>query len=80
MWNVRFFEFLSATLGIYVCSDDYTSRGVRMDVARIMTKTRCALEINEVLNILINNKLFIIKLMEEAPGSRGKFDSEKLEG
>lgn len=51
-----------------------------MDVARIMTKTRCALEINEVLNILINNKLFIIKLMEEARGSRGKFDSEKLEG
>lgn len=48
---MRIFELLSATLGIYICSDDNTSRGIRMDVARFIIRTSCALVINEVMNI-----------------------------
>lgn len=78
VWNMRFFEFLSATLGIYVCSDYNISREVRMDVARIMIRTRCASVINEVLNILTNDKMFRIRMMEEAQGSVDIFSLRNL--
>ncbi|KAI5404074.1 hypothetical protein KIW84_051278 [Lathyrus oleraceus] len=65
-------KFAKAYVGVvenlgqsYIINDN-TRRGIRMDVARYMIRTRCASVINEVLNIFTNAKMFIIKLMEEA--------------
>lgn len=35
-----------------------------MDVARFIIRASCALVINEVMNILINDKMFRVKLIE----------------
>lgn len=58
-------------LGIYICNDDNTSKGNKMDVARLMIRARCATVINEVINIKVNENMFRIKMMEEAHGLVG---------
>lgn len=58
-------------LGIYIFSDDNTSKGNKMDVARLMIRARCAMVINEVINIKVNENMFRIKMIEEAQGLVG---------
>lgn len=65
IWNPRFFEFVTATLGHYICGDDNTSRRSKMDVARLMIQTRCVVLINEVINVEVDGVLFRIKMIEE---------------
>lgn len=49
-----------------LCSDDVTSSGSNMDVARLLVSTKCANSINEVLYVNISGVRFRSKLMEDS--------------
>lgn len=65
-WGTRFFEFLSALMGVFMHSDDITLAKIRMDAARIKIITRCSTFINEAFSVSINDVPFKINVVEEA--------------
>lgn len=64
-WNYSFFEMLANMVGKFICADENTSKGVCMNVARFMVKTKCALVLNETFNVLVNDVTFRIKMTED---------------
>lgn len=45
-WSPRFLEFLTKTVGTYMCNNDITTNQSKMDVVRFMVRTKCAMVIN----------------------------------
>ncbi|CAI8595929.1 unnamed protein product [Vicia faba] len=67
-WNPKVFDFMTKPLGHYVCSDEETSKHKNLDVARILIRIKYCLVLNETYNISINEKVFIIKFVEDVRG------------
>lgn len=65
-WGTRFFEFISASMGVFMQSGDITLAKISMDVARIKIRTRCSTLINKVFSITINDVPFRINVVEES--------------
>lgn len=62
MWNPTFFEALVVPIGEYLCADDNTRVCVKMEVARILVKTRYSKVIYEDIEAHINDVLFNVSL------------------
>lgn len=50
---------------MYVCSDDETREQVKMDVARILVRTKYSMVLNETFNMEINDNIYRIKMVED---------------
>lgn len=46
-WSLEFFEFIISRTVKYICSDDETLKQTRMDVARILVRTKFSTILNE---------------------------------
>ncbi|KAK7255420.1 hypothetical protein RIF29_28829 [Crotalaria pallida] len=64
-WNDIFFSTLVSSFEIFVKADKVTKDRTRLDVARILVKTSSQEFINKVQRIMINDKIFGIRMMEE---------------
>lgn len=61
--ELKFFEFITKPIGIYMCSDDDTREQTTMDVARILLRTKFSLVLNEAFNVNINGNMFNFKVV-----------------
>lgn len=59
------FDFITKTVGPYICVDDCMSAQTKFDVARILVRIGCSLAINEIFSIKIEVVIFRIKVVEE---------------
>lgn len=50
-------------MGTYICVDDGTTNQTKMDVARILVRTRYVMILNEINNIRIDRVLFSLKVV-----------------
>lgn len=64
-WNVEFFTKLSEYVGVYLNSDDNTENKRSLDVARLLVRTQATENVNRVVQVLINNIKFNIKVVED---------------
>lgn len=69
-WNPKFFEFISKLVGKLICFIGVTNSGAKIDVTRLLVRTRCAKSIDEVLVVNINGVKFKLKLVEDTLGRR----------
>lgn len=65
-WNSDFFVLLANFVGTFICLDESTSSGVRLDVARIWIRVALSSKLVESLTIRIDGKIFSLLLKEEA--------------
>lgn len=65
VWHIKFFEFISSSCGRMLKIDPCTTNLERLDCARILVSTECLDTINAVENILIDDKHYSIKIVEE---------------
>ncbi|KAK7255912.1 hypothetical protein RIF29_29340 [Crotalaria pallida] len=65
-WNESFFKVLTSKFGSFLKTDNETRDRSRIDIARIQIKTSAQGFINTVLRIMINGKIFGIRIMEES--------------
>lgn len=63
-----FFKVLAALVGVYICSDEDTLNQTKMDVARIMVRTKQSNVLTIIVNIQIRNINFSIKVIEDSYG------------
>ena len=61
-----FFEFITYLMGVYVCSVEETTKQSKMDVARILVRTKYSLVLNETFDVEINNNVFGVKILEDS--------------
>lgn len=66
VWHFKFFEFISSSCGRLLKIDPCTTNLERFDFARILLSTKCSDAINVVENILIDDKQYCIKFVEES--------------
>lgn len=52
-YGPNFFEFISKPFGVYICSDGSTRMQSKLDVARILVRTKCSMTLNETFNFKI---------------------------
>lgn len=64
-WDFKFFELFSKPFGLYLCVNDDTRDQKRVDMTRIMIRTRCSMVINDIFNVSINGSLFTVKVVED---------------
>jgi len=65
VWHIKFLEFISSSCGRMLKIDPCTTNLERLDFARILVSTKCLDTINAVENILIDDKHYNIKIVEE---------------
>ena len=65
VWHSKFLEFISSSIGRLLKIDPCTTNLERFDFARILVSTNGFDVINEVENVLIDDKKYRIKLLEE---------------
>ncbi|AES70132.1 DUF4283 domain protein [Medicago truncatula] len=65
VWHIKFLEFISSSCGRMLKIDPCTTNLERLDFARILVSTECLDTINAVENILIDDKHYSIKIVEE---------------
>lgn len=53
-----------------MCCDAETERQDNLDVARFLIKTKFSINLNEVTNVEINEKVYRIKLFEDFHGPK----------
>lgn len=61
-----FFEFITSLMGVYVCSVEETTKQSKMNVVRILVRTKYSLVLNETFNVEINNNVFGVKILEDS--------------
>ncbi|KAL8462221.1 hypothetical protein ACS0TY_033324 [Phlomoides rotata] len=66
-WIVRFFTLASAGIGALVKMDVDAGKKTRMDFAQIMLSVPYLSDINQIVRIKIDEKLYKIKVLEEYP-------------
>lgn len=57
-----------------ICCDDETDKQQNLNVARYLIKTKFAMNLNEVFNVKINEKIYRIKLVEDFHGPKEEKD------
>jgi len=79
VWHIKFFEFITSSFGRLLKIDPCTSNLERLDFARFLVSTELFDAINMVDNILIDEKCYNIKIVEEIESSSARdvcFDEE----
>lgn len=69
-WSFKFFGFISCFIGKIICLDEETHKRTRMDVARILVRTKYSLVLNQTFNVEINDKVYSIKMVEDMHGPK----------
>ncbi|CAI8610467.1 unnamed protein product [Vicia faba] len=64
-WHAKVFDFMSKSVGVFICVDEETTKHKTMDVARILIRTKYCMVLNETYNISINENIFRIKVVED---------------
>ncbi|XP_058783008.1 uncharacterized protein LOC131657654 [Vicia villosa] len=67
-WQDKVFDFITTSVGVFICADDDTIKQRSFDVARILIRTKYCLVLNETYNISINDNVFRIKVVEDNHG------------
>lgn len=68
-----------------MCCDDVTRDQIKMDVAKVIVRTKCSMVLNDIINVKINGVLFRLKIVEDLHDSlrinilvRSESDSDSL--
>ncbi|XP_058775700.1 uncharacterized protein LOC131649953 [Vicia villosa] len=69
-WKKEFFEFISKTVGVFVCIDEETKNHTKLDVARFLIRTKYLMNLNESINVGVNENFYSIKLVEDMHGPK----------
>lgn len=67
-WPHKFFEFITFFMVVYVCLDEETSKQSKMDVVRILVRTKYILVLNETFKVEINKDVFKVMIIENSQG------------
>jgi hypothetical protein len=67
-WNDLFFAQLVKPWGVFLNSDDGTSKKITMDVARLLIRTSCQNPVNEFFDVLVNGEIFRLRVLEDSYG------------
>lgn len=67
-WSDNFFNMLASCYGVFMYADSCTSNQVCMDVARFLIRTKVQESISTSVKVHINGDLYVIIIIEEAPG------------
>lgn len=65
-WNQKFFEKLCLIKGSLITVDSAIEKNKRLDVARCFVRTTSMENINKIVQVMINDHVFSIKMEEEA--------------
>ncbi|XP_058752321.1 F-box protein SKIP19-like [Vicia villosa] len=65
-WNHIFFDFISLSVGSLLREDESTEGKLKMEVARLLIRTKSFTMINEEIKITVDNDVFNILMLEEA--------------
>ncbi|CAI8613624.1 unnamed protein product [Vicia faba] len=68
LWCSKLFQFLTSPAGTFICMDEDTKNHNKLDVARVMVRTKYNLVLNETFNIGVNREAFSIKIVEDSQG------------
>lgn len=84
-WSSNFFKFITKSVASYMCCDDVTRDQIKMDVAKVIVRTKCSMVLNDIINVKINEVLFRLKIVEDSHDSlrinilvRSESDSDSL--
>lgn len=69
-WKKEFFEFISKTVGVYVCSDEETEENTKLDVVRFLIRTKYLINLNESITVGVNENVYNIKLVKDMHGPK----------
>jgi hypothetical protein len=67
-WNDQFFVQVTKPWGIFMNTDDVTSKKLSMDVARVMIRSSCQIVVDEFLDVKINGDIFHVRVLEDSYG------------
>jgi hypothetical protein len=67
-WNDQFFAKVSKPWGIFMNTDEVTSKKLSLDVARLLIRTSCQFAVNEFLDVKINGEVFHLRIIEDSYG------------
>jgi hypothetical protein len=67
-WNDLFFAQLVKPWGVFLNSDDGTSKKITMDVARLLIRTSCQNPVNEFFDVMVNGEIFRLRVLEDSYG------------
>lgn len=55
-------------MGVYICSDEETSKLLKLDMARFLIRMKSSMVLNQVINVEINEHVYRIKMVEDMHG------------
>ncbi|XP_058759866.1 uncharacterized protein LOC131633166 [Vicia villosa] len=67
-WSYDFFELIAKSLGNYICVDEETMLGSKMDIARILIKAPFVFALNEHMEVNIDGLMYQLILREDTYG------------
>ncbi|XP_058783878.1 uncharacterized protein LOC131658623 [Vicia villosa] len=67
-WNAEFFMVVANSLGTFICLDESTAEGSNYDTARMMVRVKLTHELATKMEVLIDEKIFVLALKEDAVG------------
>lgn len=80
VWFPNLFKFIISPMGRYLCSNDETRNQSKMDVTRILVRTKQSMVLNKAFNGEINSNVNWMKLVEDDHGPKIILMSIKEEG
>lgn len=69
-WCLNFFKFISSLAGECMCSDEETEKHMKLDVSRLLIRTKYSMVLHETMNVEVNDKIYRIKLLEDMHGPK----------
>lgn len=60
-WSLKFFDFITCSIGKIVSLDDETKSQSCMDFTRILVKTKYFAVLNKIMNVAINYNFIVLK-------------------
>jgi hypothetical protein len=67
-WNDDFFKQVTKPWGIFMKSDNVTSKKLTMDVARVLIRTSCQKPVDEFIDVKVNGEIFHLRVLEDSYG------------
>lgn len=64
--NQIFFKFIIKLVGVYICFDNNTKSQSKMDISRILVRTKCSMVLNEILSEKIIGIIYRLKIIKDS--------------
>jgi hypothetical protein len=77
-WNDLFFAQLVKPWGVYMHSDEGTTKKTTMDVARLLIRTSCQQPVDEFFDVLVNGEKFRLRVIEDSYGPMRIIDPDTV--